>query len=221
VKRLIVHKVPLPLVTFELGVEMLLLGKAGAKISDELPRRGGAEGAANFCRIEDRYPADADALRPRREPKRMNRSDHRIIERLRHGFLTKPKACFGRMVAEDGKVNRRVMQSREFEAGIERGALPFIGFERGRVAGIEVRNNPLARRRRFHADKTPRLAVADRRGKGSGSNEALDKRWRQGIRLETADIAPPGEEVGKPTFEGIVELRRYFGSFAVLHGHAR
>jgi hypothetical protein len=199
----------LPAVAFELGIEMFLLRKADAEIGDELPRRRHIERAADFCRIEDRHPADANALRARREPKRMNGGGGGIIQRLWHGFAAKTKACFRRMVAENGKVNRRVMQSRELEARIEGRALSFVGFESGRVAGIEVRDNRPARRRRFHADKAPRLAVADRRRKGGRSNKAFDKRWRQRIGLETPDIAPPGKEFRQAVAKAVIEYWRF------------
>src|SRR5262249_19079633 len=136
----------LPMVTFKLWVEMFFLWKADAQIGDELPGSRHNEGAADFVRVEDRYPAGADALRPRGEPKGVNRGDHRIIERVRPGLVPKAETCLRRMIAEDSKVNRRITQSREFEAGIERGALAFIGFERGRVAGIEIRDHRPTRR---------------------------------------------------------------------------
>ena len=118
VKPVIFNKMLLPPVTFKLWVAMLLLRKPDAEISNELPTRGYIEGAANFVWIKNGNPPDANALGPRRKPKSVNRSDHRIIERLRHGLAAKAKACFRLMVTKNGKVNRRVLQSCEFEAGV-------------------------------------------------------------------------------------------------------
>ena len=188
-------KMLLPVVAFELRIEMFFLGKPYAEIGDELPACRHIEGAADFLRLKDRNPADANALRPRREPKSMNRGNDRIIERLGHGLAAKTMACFGRMVAEDRKMDGRFPQSCEFEAGIKGSALAFVRFERRRVAGMKTVDHGIARRLRFDADKTPGLAVADRGRKGSGANKTFDKRGWQAIGLETPDIAPPGKKL--------------------------
>src|ERR1700757_2162492 len=67
------YKTLLPVVAFELGIEMFFLRITGAKIGDKLPACGHSEHAADYLRVKDRNPSDADALRPRREPKSMNR----------------------------------------------------------------------------------------------------------------------------------------------------
>ena len=62
----------LPVVAFELGIEMFFLRKVNAKMGNKLPTCGNIERAADFLWVDDRNPADTNALRPRSEQKSMN-----------------------------------------------------------------------------------------------------------------------------------------------------
>src|SRR5690242_8630772 len=117
-------------------------------------------------------------------------------------------ACFDRLVAEDRKMDGRFPQPREFEARIEGGALSFIRFERRRVAGMEIVDHGLARRLRFNAHKTPRLAIADGRREGSHADKVFDESGRHRVRLEPPDIAPPGKKLRQAAAEAVVEYRQ-------------
>lgn len=112
VKLFIFGKMRLPMVTFELRVEMFFQRKAHAKIGDELPLRGNIESAANLLRIEDRHPANAKIFRPCTKPKSVDRRDHRIIQGLWHGLPAEAKTRLRRTVAEHGEMNRRLAQPR-------------------------------------------------------------------------------------------------------------
>src|SRR6478672_499308 len=80
---------------------------ADAEMADEGPGRRYVENGGNPRRIEDRDPAHADPFGARGEPERMNRVDHRIIERLWHRQAAEPLPLRRAVVGEHGDLARR------------------------------------------------------------------------------------------------------------------
>src|SRR5262245_20870683 len=107
-------------------------------MADEGEALGQIKDRAHALRIEDRHPAEAEPFGARGEPQRMDGGDHRIIERLGHGYTAESRPFRGRPVREHRDLARRVVEAGELEPRIERPAAAVLLDERVLVAGLEA-----------------------------------------------------------------------------------
>src|SRR3546814_8958304 len=101
----------LPALTRQLRVRLRRLRIAEAKVGDEAPVVRHREVAPHCRGIENRNPAEPPALRPRREPQRVPRTDRSGEQRLRHGTATAAVALIGIRPRENGAPLGRLTQT--------------------------------------------------------------------------------------------------------------
>ena len=157
-------------------------------------------------RIEDRHPADADAVGARGEPHRGDRGDHGIFRRLRHGRAAEAVADVARLVREHGEVAGRLFETGQFQCGIARGAFAGVTVQRIGVACLEVVDHVAASCGILNDNEAPGLAQADRGRETGGLDQAIDGAGRQRIGAEAAHVAAPHEQLAQVLTEGVVEL---------------
>src|SRR6185437_352947 len=188
----------LPAASLKLGNCVVGLWIAETEIADEFPVRGNCENLGNRLRIEDRYPAQADALGARCEPDRMDCGDRRILDHLRHRATPEAVALRGRGVGEYRKMAWRFGEAGELELRVETGAFVLLRGERCGIAGFEIALDRRATRRILDNDKAPRLAQAHRGSKTSKLDERLQRAAGQWIAAKAADIAAPEQKIAQP-----------------------
>src|SRR5215469_13163872 len=208
----------LPARALELGHIVLAPRIAEAEIADEAPLPRHVEERRHTGGIEDRDPAEADALRARRQPHRADRGDHGIFGHLRHGAPAEPMAARGRPVAEDGEMMRRLAQALELQGCIAFGEIARVVGARLCVAGAELGHDRGAARGIIDQHEPPRLAQADRRGKAGSGDEARERTLRQRLAAKAPHVAPPGKQRCQLLAERAVEIGRRAGYHGALAG---
>ena len=102
---------------------------------------------------------------------------------------------FCRAVGEDCELTRRLVQTGELQARIERGAFAAERCERLRIAALEAGPDGSAACFALDDDEAPGLAQPDgRRGAGK-LEQPLQRPFGERRRLEPPDVPPPPEEV--------------------------
>src|SRR5262245_64261824 len=115
---------PLPALALQGRQIGLFLRITDAKMSDKGPVLRHAQDLLHSRRIEDRHPADSDALGPRRTPQRVDGDSHRIVERRRHREAPQPMSLRRRVVRENGDLTPSVIEARELQPRIARSGNP-------------------------------------------------------------------------------------------------
>jgi len=156
-------------------------------------------------RIEDRDPADAEAVGPRRQPQGVHGGDYRISQHLRHGAPAEPVAERRRGVGINGEMHRRAVEPGQFQRGVEPRPLTMVVGQGVAVAGLETGPHRLAAHRVIDLDEAPRLAVADRRRQAGERNQPVDQRPIDRVFTEPPHVAAPAEQRLELVAESVVE----------------
>src|SRR5712692_2601462 len=101
----------------ELRLVALDLRIAEAEIADEPPWGRNIEDVIHARWVENRYPAQPDALRARREPHHAHGRHDRIFSHFRHRPSPKAVSDLGRAIGERRELARSLFEPRQFELG--------------------------------------------------------------------------------------------------------
>ena len=122
-------------------------------------------------------------------------------------MAAEPVTLLGRAVGEDGELLRRLVEARELERGIDTRALVGLGGEGGRVAALEIRPDRGPALGIGDAHEAPGLGQTDRGREAGERDQPFERALRHRRRAERAHVAAPGDQVGEPGPETVVEDR--------------
>lgn len=139
---------------------------AHTEIGNERPVWRDVERGRQPGGIEDRDPAESDALGAGGKPEGVDGEHGRVFDHFGHGAASESVALVGVAVGEDSEVDGGFDEAGELEAGVAGHA---IGRLRGQGVGVtvlEVLADGSATGGVVDGDEAPRLAEADRRREG-------------------------------------------------------
>ena len=166
----------------------------------------GTFSASDTNRIKDREPARANAFRAGGEPEGVDGIHGGVIQHLRHGLPAETMAARGSVIGEDGDLLRCLIQSGQFQAGIELLSLAVIAFKRLPVRILERSPDDFPALRVGDGNEAPGLTVAYGRGERCDLYKALQSSFGKRIGPEGPDVPAPAQQLFKPRPERLVEL---------------
>ena len=111
------------------------------------------------------------------------------------------------VVGEDREMDRRFLEARQLQAGIDRVLLSGVAGERLLVGLREAPDHGTAALHRFDMHEPPRLAEADRRRVARNLQQRVDALARHRVAAKAPHVAPPQNEVAELGPEGRVKVR--------------